>query len=101
MFHYITRPFISTITRKFSSPLITSTSSLIQWKFTSQTMQTMSHKTSKTAAKRFIVTKSGNLKYGHAGKAHLNRTKSRTRLHRLNGFATLKGTWLKKMKRLL
>jgi ribosomal protein L35 len=41
-------------------------------------------KTRKTAAKRFIKTGTGELKYGHAGKRHNTSKKSKTRQRRLN-----------------
>jgi ribosomal protein L35 len=41
-------------------------------------------KTRQAAAKRFIKTGLGKLKYGHAGKAHLNSHMSRSRIMRLN-----------------
>jgi ribosomal protein L35 len=59
------------------------------------------HKTSSTASKRFIRTPSGNLKYGHAGKKHLNRGKGRKRLRRLGKMSVLEGVWLKKMLKIL
>ena len=41
-------------------------------------------KTRKTAAKRFIKTGTGELKYGHAGKRHNTSKKSKVRQRRLN-----------------
>ena len=41
-------------------------------------------KTKKAAAKRFIKTGKGDLKYGHAGKRHLTSHKSKDRKRRLN-----------------
>ena len=41
-------------------------------------------KTRKSAAKRFIKTGTGELKYGHAGKRHNTSKKSKTRQRRLN-----------------
>lgn len=58
-------------------------------------------KTKKAAWKRFKITGKGELKYQPAGKAHLNGTKSRTRLRRLNKKGLLKGAQAKNAKRLI
>lgn len=58
-------------------------------------------KTKKAAAKRFIKTGSGNLKYGHAGKRHLTSHKSKDRKRRLNKLGQLEGVWKKKMMKIL
>jgi len=58
-------------------------------------------KTKKAAAKRFIKTGSGNLKYGHAGKRHLTSHKSKDRKRRLNKMGILDGVWKKKMMKIL
>ena len=58
-------------------------------------------KTKKAAAKRFIKTGSGNLKYGHAGKRHLTSHKSKDRKRRLNKLGILDGVWKKKMMKIL
>ena len=58
-------------------------------------------KTKKAAWKRFKLTGKGELKYQPAGKAHLNGTKSRTRLRRLNKKGLLKGAQAKNAKRLI
>ena len=58
-------------------------------------------KTKKAVLKRFKLTGKGELKYQPAGKAHLNRTKSRTRLRRLNKKGILKGVQAKNAKRLI
>jgi large subunit ribosomal protein L35 len=58
-------------------------------------------KTKKAAAKRFLKTGKGDLKYGKAGKRHLNKHKSRTRVRRLGEKGILEGVWAKKMKILL
>mmetsp|Transcript_4812 Transcript_4812/g.3425 ORF Transcript_4812/g.3425 Transcript_4812/m.3425 type:complete len:104 (+) Transcript_4812:48-359(+) len=58
-------------------------------------------KTKKAAAKRFILTGKGDLKYGRAGKRHLNKNKPRERIRRLNEMGILDGIWAKKMKLLL
>ena len=60
-----------------------------------------SFKTRKAAAKRIKRTASGHLKFSHGGKSHLNGTKSRTRLRRLNKKGILTGVWSKKMSRLI
>ena len=57
-------------------------------------------KVKKAASKRLIKTANG-LKRGHAGKSHLNITKSKTRLNRLKKSSHIEGTWLKNMKKLL
>lgn len=59
------------------------------------------HKTSSTASKRFLKTGSGNLKYKHACKKHLNKHKGHSRLKNLSQNGTLTGNWLKKMKLIL
>lgn len=69
--------------------------------FQSIFLQVAGHKTSSTASKRFIKTGSGNLKYKHAGKKHLNRHKGHSRLKNLSQNGTLTGNWLKKMKLIL
>ena len=69
--------------------------------FQSIYLQTAGHKTSSTATKRFIKTGSGNLKYKHAGKKHLNKHKGHARLKNLSQNGTLTGNWLKKMKLIL
>mmetsp|Transcript_3107 Transcript_3107/g.3250 ORF Transcript_3107/g.3250 Transcript_3107/m.3250 type:complete len:152 (-) Transcript_3107:138-593(-) len=58
-------------------------------------------KTKKAAAKRFIKTGKGDLKYGKANKRHLTSHMTKTRQRRLNQLGTLKGVWAKKMKKLL
>ena len=59
------------------------------------------HKTQTSAKKRFIVTGSGNIKYKHAGKKHLNGHKSHARLKALGQTGILHGTWEKKMRAIL
>ena len=58
-------------------------------------------KTKQSAAKRFIVTGKGKLKFTHQGKAHLNGHKSRKQIRRLNTKGRLSGTMEKNMKKLL
>mmetsp|Transcript_392 Transcript_392/g.401 ORF Transcript_392/g.401 Transcript_392/m.401 type:complete len:147 (-) Transcript_392:107-547(-) len=58
-------------------------------------------KTKKSAAKRFIITGKGKLKYKRAGKSHLNAHKSRVRINRLNVMGILKGRLAKNMRKLL
>lgn len=58
-------------------------------------------KTKKAAAKRFIKTGSGHLKYGHAGKRHLTSHKKKDRKRRLNCKGLLEGVWAKKMMKLV
>lgn len=58
-------------------------------------------KTRQTAAKRFIETGNGLLKFKHCNKKHLNSHKSPSRLRRLSATGILRGTYLKKMKKLI
>lgn len=58
-------------------------------------------KTKKAAAKRFRVTGSGKIKFGHCGKCHLTAKKSRKRMKRLNQKGHLSGTNLKNMLSLI
>lgn len=58
-------------------------------------------KTKKAAAKRLLKTGKGDLKYGKAGKRHLNKHKSSSQLSRLGEKGILEGIWAKKMKLLV
>ena len=59
------------------------------------------NKTKKAVLKRFILTGKGRLKYGHDGKSHLNRGKSKSRMRRLGQKGILSGTMAKNMKSLI
>jgi len=59
------------------------------------------NKTKKAVLKRFILTGKGRLKYGHDGKSHLNRGKSKSRMRRLGKKGILSGTMAKNMKSLI
>jgi large subunit ribosomal protein L35 len=58
-------------------------------------------KTKQSAAKRFIVTGKGKLKFSHQGKAHLNGHKTRKQIRRLNSKGRVSGTMEKNMKMLI
>jgi large subunit ribosomal protein L35 len=58
-------------------------------------------KTKKAVSKRFIVTGKGKLKRGHAFRGHLTSHKSPARKRRLSAKVVMKGTWAKKMKKLI
>lgn len=69
--------------------------------FHSSSLAEVALKTKQAAAKRLLKTSSGGIKYGHAGKSHLNMNKSRNRIRRLNEKSRLGGVWEKKMNKLL
>jgi len=59
-------------------------------------------KTKKGAAKRFRLTKTGKIKYGHCGKGHLATSKETKRLRKLRRGGTMGSlTNVKYLKRIL
>ncbi|HVA96758.1 MAG TPA: 50S ribosomal protein L35 [Candidatus Acidoferrales bacterium] len=58
-------------------------------------------KVRKSAAKRFKVTKTGKVMFGHQYGSHLKLHKSKKRLRRQKEPAVLKGKFGKKIKRML
>ncbi len=58
-------------------------------------------KTKRIAAKKFKVTKTGKVLFGHQFASHLKSGKSRRRKRRLKEPGQLKGKFAKKIKRML
>ena len=64
-------------------------------------MQKTKQKVRKSAAKRFKVTKTGKVMFGHQYSSHLKLHKSKRRLRRQKEPAVLVGKFAKKVKRML
>lgn len=58
-------------------------------------------KTSKAAAKRFKITKTGKVMFSHQYKSHLKLHKSKRRQRRQKEPGVLKGKFAKKLRRML
>ena len=58
-------------------------------------------KVRKSAAKRFKVTKTGKVMFGHQFSSHLKRKKSKSRLRRQKEPAVLEGAFAKRVRRML
>lgn len=58
-------------------------------------------KTRKSASKRFKITKTGKVLFAHQYKGHLRRKKSKKRLRRQREPGILKGTFAKKIKKMI
>lgn len=65
-----------------------------------KTMKTK-QKTRKSAAKRFKITKTGKVQFGHQMGSHKKLGKSKSRIRRQKEPAELKGAFAKKVKRML
>jgi large subunit ribosomal protein L35 len=61
----------------------------------------MKQKVRKSAAKRFKVTKTGKVMFGHQYGSHKKLNKSKSRLRRQKEPGVLKGKFAKKIKRML
>jgi len=61
----------------------------------------MKKKIKKSVSKRFRVTKTGKVMFAHHNTGHLRRKKSKSRQRRQNEPGQLKGTFAKKVKKML